>query len=303
MNWAAHRGATWGIDCSCILYRARGAGLEPLTVVAGLLVRMRRAGITPVVVFDGRPPQAKAAVVEARRVVRQTAQKEIAEIRADLVEHEKELSEREKGERERRLADLQRRAPTVTSGEKDTLKQFLYAAGVLFLTANGEADDVLAALAREGFLSAVVSTDMDMLARGIPSLIVPETNDATTLSELRLDAVLGALNVSYPQFVDACVLMGSDYASKSWRGMEPAAALAAARRGVDWSMQDASGAVCDSLIEGRRMLVGVGVAWESLLGEKQREKWTAGAPAREPANLTSTGTAMGWPADWVAALL
>jgi flap endonuclease-1 len=264
---------------------------------------MRRAGITPVVVFDGRPPQAKAAVVEARRVVRQTAQREMAEIRADLVEHEKDLTEREKGDRERRLADLQKKAPTVSSGEKDALKQFLYAAGVLFLTANGEADDVLAFLARAGFLSAVVSTDMDMLTRGIPSLVVPETNDATTLSELRLDAVLGTLNVSYNQFVDACVLMGSDYAAKSWRGMEPAAALAAARRGVDWGIQDVSGAVCDSLVEGRRMLVGAGVVWETLLGEKQREKWVAGAPAREPANLTATATAMKWPADWVAALL
>ena len=302
LKWSAtyHKGQRWGLDCSCLLYRARGSGLSPLTVIASLIVRMRSAGVEPVVVFDGRPPVAKTDIIDQRRTVRVAAHKEMAEIEAEL--SSPELTDSDKITKEQRHAALQKKAPTVSSSEKDALKQFLYAAGVLFVTASGEADDLLAYLARSGDIQAVVSTDTDMLPRGVPVLITPETPDCTVLTEIRLDAVLAGLSLTYSQFVDACMLMGSDYSGRGWRHMEPAVAVAHARKGVDWSSMDVSGSVCLALERGVDMLMGSGVRWTDLLSEKQLAKWTAGAPPCEPENVAAAAAANGWPATWIPLL-
>lgn len=295
------QGDKWGIDCSCLLYRARGAGLSPLTVIASLIVRMRSAGIQPIVVFDGRPPAAKMDILDQRRVVRVAAHKEMAEIEAEL--SSPELSDSDKIAKEQRHAILQKRAPTVSSSDKDGIKQFLYAAGVMFVTATGEADDLLAYLARSDKIQAVVSTDTDMLPRGVSVLINPETPDCTVLTELRLPDVLYGLGLTYPQFVDACMLMGSDYSAKGWRSVEPSHAVHLARRGFDWSMMDISGSrVSEAMERGVDMLMGSSVRWTDLLSDKQQEKWSAGAPPCEPENLAMAVIANGWPAIWLAAL-
>ena len=296
IQWTRHSGETWAIDCSCLLYKANGAGLSALTVIASLIVRMRRANIVPVFIFDGKTTDAKSEVVEQRRAVRAETHKQLAELRTELATGE--LTVLQAADAEKRCADLQKKAPVVTSSEKDTLKKFLYAAGVLFVTASGEADDVLAYLCREGIAQGVVSTDMDMLARGVPLLIVPETTDASVLTEISLTEVLSGLSLNYKQFVEACMLMGSDYSGKKWRSIEPRHAVEMARRGIEWTTMDSSG----SILTGIDILTGLYASWESILSPKQREKWTAGSPPKEPENLAILASTAGWPADWVATL-
>lgn len=302
INWNAHRGQHWAIDCSCLMYRARAENLSPITVMASLLVRCRRAGITAVVIFDGRPPAVKSDTIDQRKIQRVAAQKEMADIKAELKEHGTELTELQRADKEQRCAVLQKKAPQVTHSDKDDLKKFLYAAGVLFVTASGEADDILAYLCRTGEIHAVVSTDMDMLARGVPLLILPETADTSVLTVITTSVVLDGLRLTESQFVDACMLMGSDYSGKGWHSMLPAAAVDAARRGVDWSVIDVSGTVCDTMARGARLLRGEGVSWEIMLGEKQIEKWAAGPPPCEPESIATHAATHGWPLDWVTVL-
>jgi flap endonuclease-1 len=294
LKWTSYAGTRWGIDCSCLLFRARGSNLSPMTVIASLLVRMHRAGIQAVFIFDGRPPAAKSDVVDQRRVARQAIQKEMAELKEDLTQVG--LTELEKATMETRHAALQKKAPTVSSGDKDELKQFLYACGVQFITAAGEADDVLAYLCRTGFLQGVVSTDMDMLARGVPILIHPETADTSVLTVIRLDEILAGLRLSMSQFVDACMLMGSDYSGKSWKPMDPMLAVQKARDGVDWTTYD------ETIREGVALLSGEGVKWEAIVSEKQREKWTIGPPPCELENCMAAVVKYGWPTDWASIL-
>lgn len=295
--WSGRVGQRWGIDCSCIMYKARAVGLSHVTVMASLIVQMRAAGIQPVVVFDGRPPAAKADVIESRRVVREAAHKEMAEIRTELAAGEH--TEVKRAELETRVASLQRKAPQVTNTDKDDLKKFLYAAGVQFVTAAGEADDVLAFLCHSGYITTIVSTDMDMLARGVWSLVIPETPDATVLTEIRLDRLLTALRLTYDQFVIACTLMGTDYTGKGWRSVEPRVAVERARSGLDLATMDASGTVCVMLVEAAARLRGLGVKWEEIVSERQREKWSFGVPEREPDSLAEFGKRYEWPQDWV----
>lgn len=289
--WTKYSGQTWGIDCSSILYRARAANLSPITVLASLLVRMRQAGIRAICIFDGRPPAAKSETVEQRRAVRDAAHKEMAEIRSDM--SDRTLTITEKVAMEGRHAALQKKAPVISGGDKDDVKNLLYAAGTQFVTAYGEADDVLAYLCRTGQIQAVISTDMDMLARGVPLLVIPETHDSSVLTAIRLADVLSGLGLTYEMFVDACVLMGTDYSSKGSRPMEPKAAIVAAQKGVDWTVHDPVG---------RDQLLGTGIQWTEIVSEKQRAKWDLGAPSCEKETLASLVTLHRWPANWYTIL-
>jgi hypothetical protein len=262
----------WAIDCSCIMYRARSASLQPVTVLAALIVKLRSLRVEPVVIFDGRPPEVKTAAIEERRAQRETIQHEIDSL--DPTTHATEI------------AVLQRKIPNVTAGDKDAVKQLLYAAGVLFINATGEADDLIAALYRKGDITAVLSTDMDMLPRGIGRLIVPETPDASILTCIHLDRILSTLALTYDQFVTACILMGTDY---SGRSLNPHQAVLAAVRPAPESSE-------------AHLLKGEGVAWSSLLSPAQEEKRVAGAPPTEPAVLTTFASTYGWPPGWVTAL-
>jgi 5'-3' exonuclease len=282
VRWAEHVGERWAVDCSSILYRARAANLSVLTVVAGLIVRLRHARIEPVFIFDGRTPAAKIETVERRREARVAVKHEIATIRAEEITVANEL----------RIAELQSRIPHVSSRDRDDVKRLLYAAGVLFVTATGEADDLLGYLARTKQVGAVVSTDMDMLARGVSVLVHPDTPDATVLTELSLSGVLSGLGLSYTQFVDACMLMGSDYTPHEVRTLSPPAAVEAVRAAESAGM----------VLLGSALLRGDGVTWESLLVESQREKWLAGPPCVESEQLAKYCAEQLWPMDWRRAL-
>lgn len=301
IQWHKHAGERWAIDCSCLLYRARAAGLEPITVIASLLVRMRAARIEPIVIFDGKPPSMKAETLEQRRAVRETAILELEEIQEGL--QATGLSEVERAEREVRVSELQAKAPRVSAKDRDDIKKFLYSAGVLFITASGEADDILAFLARRGDIAAVVSTDMDMLARGVPVLVVPETHDATVLTGIFLSSALSDLRLTYEQFVRACVLMGTDYMRRDWKTVEPRFAVEDARRGTSFNDMGFAPEICSQLDRAASILQGEGVRWEDMLSESQQAKWAAGAPAKEPENLDVFCVANGWPTDWFCILI
>jgi hypothetical protein len=295
--WNTYAGQRWGVDCQCFMYRARAENLSIITVLASLIVRLRKAGVEPVFVFDGKPPAAKADVSTQRRTERQAVFKAMAEKQE---ERKTATTERARAIIDTQLADLQRKAPQVTYGDKDDLKKFLYASGVRFITGNGEADDVLAFQCRAGYFQAVVSTDLDMLARGVPLLILPETNDATIFSAIETADVLKGLGLTYEKFVEACMMMGSDYSGKDWTPIDVNRAIQMARKQTPaWA--DVSGG--DALATGAALLRGDGVQWETIVSEYQRKKWDAGAPPVEPAALAATCSAQGFPTEWYDVLV
>lgn len=290
--WGSYTGTRWAVDASCILYRARAANLSVITVVASLIVRMRNAGIEPVFIFDGRTPAAKSETVEKRREMREAVKHEIAMIKAEITDT---AATPETIAKEARMAELHARVPHITARDRDDIKKFLYSAGALFVTAIGEADDLLGYLARTEQVSAVVSMDMDMLARGVRILIQPETPDMTVLTQITLTAVLGGLGLSYEQFVDACMLMGSDYTPHTIRTLPPSIAIETIRARRS-SLED------ECMRNGAALLRGDGVTWGCVLADTQLEKWKAGAPAVEMEPLLRSCMENLWPMDWRRAL-
>jgi flap endonuclease-1 len=250
---------------------------------------MRAANITPIVIFDGKPPTTKTEVLDQRRDQRETAQKEIGALEHTL-DVSANMSQMEKALTEKRISTLKSHNPTVSSSDRDLVKQLLYGAGVLFVAASGEADDLLGFLARSNMVHAIVSTDMDMLVRGVPFLIIPETPDTTVLTEIMTDTILCHLGLTYPGFVDACILMGTDYTT--FRTKPPAEAIACVKRGNPFAGLD------PAVITGAKAALLGSNSLETLLNPVQLEKFQGGAPPREPETLARMAVEYGWPVNW-----
>src|SRR5690606_31872537 len=77
-----------------------------------------------------------------------------------------------------------------------------------YVTASGEADDLMALLYKKGIIHACQTEDMDMLPKGCGN-VIQITKDGVI--QYLLNEVLNKLGLDHKQFVDMCILLGSDY--------------------------------------------------------------------------------------------
>lgn len=203
-KWSKNR---IGIDIQCFLYRAISRGESPLEVIAAQIAHFRKYNIKVIYVFDGKPPVEKDSVNDKRTEERRSAidrctlLKTLLEVELDSVKREGLLKE---------IRDLESKYPSLSHEIKDLVKKFLYATGTMFICANCEADTLLAYWFRRRIIDAVASYDYDFIARGC-TLLVPKTVDWDSWEDYNPQKIRSGLRLSETQFIELCVLMGSDY--------------------------------------------------------------------------------------------
>jgi len=183
-------------------------------------VRMLEAGIRPLYVFEGKPPEMKTALLATRGERRTDAT-------ADL-EKAKEAGDAEAVEK------YAKRTVKVTRQHNDECKRLLRLLGVPVMDAPGEAEAQCAALCSEGLVYGVATEDMDTLTFGAPRVIrhlmAPSSREKEQpVLEFDRAAALGALGLTGEAFTDLCVLMGCDYCPKI-AGIGPVRALELIRK-------------------------------------------------------------------------
>lgn len=180
--------------------------------LSGLLYRttnLVEAGIRPVYVFDGKPPQLKTATIEERKERKAQAQ----------VEYEEAL---EKGDTARAFAKAQQTSHLSRDMAQEA-KDLLAALGIPWVQAPSEGEAQAAHMAAQGKVYAASSQDFDALLFGAPRLV---RNLAVTGKRklpgksiwvdvepelIELEAVLKELNLTREQLVDAGILVGTDF--------------------------------------------------------------------------------------------
>ena len=233
-----------GIDILGFLYKANQDSEQPCMAIARQIAFWKSFGAEPVFVFDGKTPAEKQGTRSAR-----------------------------KRQKDRLPTEQQNH---VTADDRNSVKRVLYATGCLFLNAEEEADSVLAYIARKGEIAAVVSGDLDFLPRGVPTLIAPGDQ---SWSVICLEKILQQAMLTYDSFVKMCVLLGSDY-SMSIPTISYQSAYWSFRftnKTLDEILKKEGIRDPTSWWRAEQILRGDTDTWESILSEKQREKWTLGA--------------------------
>jgi 5'-3' exonuclease len=274
-DWTCFQKTRVGIDTLPFLYNAKKQDQCIVTAIAKMVEFFRSKQIEPIFFFDGKPPSEKKEVVKERAEERTSVSNQLQILTEELVDGpDKELVEHE-------MKRLQRSSPTISYAERDLIKNFLYTMGVLFINASGEADPLLAYLSKTNIISAVVSTDMDMIPRGVEHLLMPieEKWVDYTFSKILLD-----IHLTVSQFVNLCVLMGTDY-TKGVRYISSRTAYHAIQR--SGSLQEAwlglgqKDTDLPSLHRAKELLEGSTDTIETFLREKELARWRS-PPLIEP---------------------
>lgn len=90
-------------------------------------------------------------------------------------------------------------------------KDFFRACNIPVIDAEGEAEATASALVKQGIVAAVLTEDTDVLAYGVPFMLHKMDMSEGTFIEVDYEEILNQLKLTSDQFLDLCILCGTDY--------------------------------------------------------------------------------------------
>jgi len=197
------RGKKVAIDASIYMYRYKSEGclIDGMYQMAMLL---RRSGVIPVFVFDGKPPQEKMALLKQRRDDKKRAE-------LDLVSMQEKMKEDDSQVRYSDYIECKRKCVRLRKSDVESVKHLLTLCGVTWYQAEGEADELCARLVIKKRVWACMSEDMDMFVYGCPRVLRCFHLLHCTCLIYDTDAILRSLGLTMSEFREICVVSGSDY--------------------------------------------------------------------------------------------
>lgn len=166
-------------------------------------IRMIHAGMKPLYVFDGKPPEMKSGELAKRKQGREKAQAE--------------LTEAQQGGNTEDVEKYTKRLVKVTPQHNEDCQKLLKLMGVPFVKAPCEAEAQCSSLVAAGKAYATATEDMDALTFGTTVLLRNLTAaEARKLpvKEYEYSKVLEGLALTRDEFIDLCILLGCDYCDK-----------------------------------------------------------------------------------------
>ena len=161
-------------------------------------VQYLEMGITPIYIFDGKPPVEKQECIQER---------------LKKVEMNKEKMKNTESQQEK--LNLEKGAIRIKKEYIDDLKKLFNLMGVSYIHADGEAEAYASELCRIGYVDAVVTEDMDTLAYGCPVLIRTCIDKSikrpNVITKFNFQKLIDDLNLTHDEFIDLCILCGCDY--------------------------------------------------------------------------------------------
>ncbi len=186
-------------------------------------INIMEAGIKPVYVFDGKPPELKEREIQERIRFREEAKKKWEEALT-------------KGE----IAEARKYAQAtgrLTNEMVEDAKALLDAMGIPWVQAPSEGEAQAAHMAAKGDVWASASQDYDSLLFGAPRLLrnltisgrrkLPRKDVYIEIKPelITLQEVLKELGISREQLIDIGILLGTDYNPEGVKGVGPKTAL------------------------------------------------------------------------------
>lgn len=193
-------GKTVVIDTSIYLYRYNSNN-ELFENFYSMLTLFKLNKITPLFIFDGKPPPEKYDKLNERKIERQNAENIYNLIMEDST---KKISKKE-------LEILKRKKTHISQNNIRSLKKFLDYFGVMYDDEEGEADQLCASYVINGKAWACLSDDMDLFVYGCPRILryFSILNESVVLYDN--EKILKFYNISQNNFKRICIISGTDY--------------------------------------------------------------------------------------------
>ena len=224
------------VDSAIYICKLKMAAKEDFPhAMLSFVITLRANKIHPIFVFDGTPPEEKKE--ERRRradaIAKQFKRVERLEKALQTYKTIGKLSDELKSikcSNRRLLVDtfdikcmeeyvLKARSNlfNVSSSDFDVLKTILDLTNTPRIQAKGEAEALCVQMVKNGDVKAALTTDSDALTYGCPLLFNKINYKENTFTAVCIDDILKRLELSYEQFVDLCIMCGTDYNKNIFR--------------------------------------------------------------------------------------
>ena len=194
------------IDTSIYLYKFAGENslMESMYLFISIL---KSYFITPLFVFDGKPPPEKRDLLRQRKIEKKDAEQKYNHLKLIL----ETATDEEKREIIQEMESLKRQIVRVRDEDIKKVKELMDAYGVIYYDAPGEADYLCGYLVKTGKAWGCVSDDMDMFLYGCKNVIRNLSLMNHTVILYDTNSILSDLNMTETQFFEIMVLSGTDY--------------------------------------------------------------------------------------------
>ena len=211
-----------------------------MTAILNLISTLRKNDIHCCFIYDTSAPQEKMAERESRREKRDKLDDKITMLQDALVlahttgkieqclldlnekmssEKIKRLLKPQKETRkeidldaiEREIDRISKQSVHVQESDFTNSKALFKLLGVPFFNAAVEAETTCSDLCKQGKVDFVLSEDSDVLAYGAPMFVSKINTSTSTATVVYYEEVLEALEFTPEQFLDFCIMCGTDY--------------------------------------------------------------------------------------------
>lgn len=208
------RGKRVAIDASILIYKSltnyrnngdyirnkKGNIISHLLGLYNKTILYLSLNITPIYIFDGKPPDSKNTTINERK-------NKINESYKQLQNETDEM----------KRIQLEKKTIRITKDYIDEIKNMLNILNVQYYHPDGEAETFASELCRIGEVDYVITEDMDALACGSPFMIRncidKSIKRKDVISIIDLKKILNNFEMSFDEFIDLCILCGCDYCS------------------------------------------------------------------------------------------
>jgi len=202
------KGKTVVVDASIYMYRFQGDRqlIESMYQMIGILFHN---GITPIFVFDGKPPPEKRELLEKRKHDKIVAEKKFKEIKRRIASATHDDSD--VADLEAEADQLRRQFVRIRASDISDVKNLLHIMGISYYDSDGESDGICAKLVCKKHAFACLSEDMDMFIYGCPRVLryLSLLKSSVVMYDLR--GIINSLRIPFKDFQSICVLAGTDY--------------------------------------------------------------------------------------------
>ena len=196
------------IDTSIYLYKY--IGQDKLIENFYLMIQIfKYYKITPIFIFDGKPPPEKRELINLRKISKQEAEMQYNKIKTKLENND--ISDVDKNEINLQLIKLKKQFIRPKKSDINNIKSLIVHSGLQYCEANGEADELCASMILNNQVDACMSDDMDLFVYGCNKIYRYLSLLNHDIISYDMTKILQKLDISLDEFKQIMVLSGTDY--------------------------------------------------------------------------------------------
>jgi flap endonuclease-1 len=211
------------IDASMLLYQFKIKN-KLISNLFLICTTFRYYNITPIFVFDGKPPKSKESSIEMRKAKKEKFYKEYKDIEQQLNNNRdnemENTTSQSDSELNKKMNILKSKCTYITKVDIENVKQLFNLYGIHWVQSVGEADIVCAYLMKQD-VYAVISDDTDMFGFGCKNVIRSYNITTNTFDMYSLSRILNDTELSQHDFSYLCSLCKTDYHNVDLVGEKP----------------------------------------------------------------------------------